>query len=92
MAAAIQRLKPGNAAGESEIRPEMLKALNGEGVCWLTRVCQVAWKLERTSKDWQTGVIIPIYKKGVCKSVRFIEYHFLAFQERCMPSALKENV
>ena len=42
----------------------MLKALDGEGVRWLTRVCQVAWKLEKTSKDWQTRVIIPIYKKG----------------------------
>ena len=44
----------------------MLKALN-EGVRWLTRVCQVAWKLGKAPKDWQTGVIILIYKKGDCK-------------------------
>ena len=25
--------------GEDEIRPEMLKALTGEGILWLTRVC-----------------------------------------------------
>ena len=27
-------------------------------------MCQVAWKLGKTPRDWQTGVIIPIFKKG----------------------------
>ena len=62
--AAIQGLKSGKAAGENEIRPEMLKTLNEEEVRWLARVCQVAWKLGKTPKVWQIGVIIPIYKKG----------------------------
>ena len=64
VASAVRRLKSGKAAGEDEIRPEMLKAMNGEGILWLTRVCQVAWKLGKTPEDWQTGVIIPIFKKG----------------------------
>ena len=42
----------------------MLKALTGEGILWLTRVCQVAWKLGKTPRDWQTGVIMPIFKEG----------------------------
>ena len=63
VAAAIRGLKSEKAAGEDEIRPEMLKALN-RGVRWLTRVCQVAWKFGKTPNDWQTRVIIPIYKKG----------------------------
>ena len=67
VAAVIRELKSGKVADEDEIRPEMLKALNGEGMRWLTRACQVALKLEKTSKDWQTGVIIPIHKKGDCK-------------------------
>ena len=46
--AVIQGLKSGKAAGEDEIRLEMLKALNGEEVRWLTRVRQVAWKLGKT--------------------------------------------
>ena len=57
MATAIKGIKSGKAAGEDEIRPEMLKALTGEGILWLTRVCQVAWKLGKTPRDWQTGVI-----------------------------------
>ena len=42
----------------------MLKALTGEGILWLTRVCHIAWKFGKTPRDWQTGVIIPIFKKG----------------------------
>ena len=61
---AIKGIKSGKAAGEDEIRPEMLKALTGEGIFWLMRVCQVAWKFGKTPKDWQTDVIIPIFKKG----------------------------
>ena len=61
--AIIRELKFGKAAGKVEIQPEMLKALNGEGVYWLTRMCQLEWKLRNTPKDWQTGVIIPMYKK-----------------------------
>ena len=44
------------------IRHEILKALTVEGILWLTRVCQVAWKVGKTPRDWQTGVI-PIVKK-----------------------------
>ena len=52
VATAIKGIKSGKAPGEDEIRPEMLKALNGEGILWLTRVCQVAWKLGKTPTDW----------------------------------------
>ena len=64
VATAIIGIKSGKAAGEDEIRPEMLKALTGEGILWLTRLCLVAWKFGKTSRDWQTGVVIPIFKKG----------------------------
>ena len=64
VATAIKQLKSGKSAGGDEIRPEMLKALAWEGILWLTRVCQLAFKLGKTLMDWQTGVIIPIHKKG----------------------------
>ena len=62
VAAAIRGLKSGKVVGEDEIRSEMLKTLNVEGVRWLTRVCQVVWKLGKVPKDWQTDVITSIYK------------------------------
>ena len=44
VAAAIRGLKSGKDAGEDGIRTKMLKILNGEGIRWLTRVCQLACK------------------------------------------------
>ena len=64
VATAIKGIKSGKAAGEDEIRPEMLKALTREEIPWLTRVCQVPWKHGRTPRDWQTSAIVPIFKKG----------------------------
>ena len=48
VATAIKGIKSGKAAGEDEIRPKMLKALTGEGILWLTRVRQLAWKFGKT--------------------------------------------
>ena len=63
MATSIEGIKYGKATGEDEIRPDMLNALTGEGILWLTRVCHVAWRYGKTPRDRQTGVIIPIFKK-----------------------------
>ena len=92
VATAIKGIKSGKAAGEDEIRPEMLKALTGEGILWLTRVCQVAWKLGKTPRDWQTGVIIPIFKKGdrkQCTNYRGIS--LLSLPGKVYAKALKGN-
>ena len=51
VATAIKGIKSGKDAGEEEIRLEMLKALTGEGVLWLTRECQVAWKFGKIPRD-----------------------------------------
>ena len=41
----------------------MLKVLTGKAILWLMRVCQVAGKIGKILRDWQTGVIIPTFKK-----------------------------
>ena len=60
----IEGIKSGKTADEDEIGTEMLKALAGERILWLTQVRQVARKFGKTLRDCQTGVIIPIFKKG----------------------------
>ena len=71
----IESLKFGKSAGIDEIRPEMLKAMGKEGVLWVTRVIKVAWERGETPGDWQTGMIVPLFKKGdkrVCSNYRGI--------------------
>ena len=51
VATEIKEVKSGKAAGEDEIRPEMLKALSGERILWFRRVCQVTWKFGKTPID-----------------------------------------
>ena len=63
------------APGVDEIRPEMLKALGVEGLSWLTRLINIAWKSGAVLKEWQTGVVVPLFKKGdqrVCANYRGI--------------------
>uniref|UniRef100_A0A8C6M0A0 Reverse transcriptase domain-containing protein n=1 Tax=Nothobranchius furzeri TaxID=105023 RepID=A0A8C6M0A0_NOTFU len=58
-----------------EIRPEFLKALDVVGLCWLTRLCNIAWTSGAVPLDRQTGVVVPLFKKGghrVCSNYRGI--------------------
>ena len=73
--AVIKSLKTGKAPSEDDIRPEMLKTMNGYGVRWLTRVCQVACKTGQAPKQWQSSVVIPIHKKGDKKKCNNFKRH-----------------
>ena len=92
VATTIKGIKSIKAAGEDEIRPEMLNALTGEGILWLKSLCQVAWKLGKTPRDWQTGVIIPYSRKEITSNVQTTEgYHSLVCWGKYTPNALKGN-
>ncbi|TWW78160.1 R2DM Retrovirus-related Pol polyprotein from type II retrotransposable element [Takifugu flavidus] len=52
------------ALGVDEIRPEFLKALDVVGLSWLTQLCNIAWTSGAVPLDWQTGVVVPLFKKG----------------------------
>ena len=70
-----KQLHSGKAPGVDEICPEMLKALGDEGLSWLTRLINIAWKSGAVPKEWQTGVVVPLFKKGdqrVCANYRGI--------------------
>ncbi|TWW81841.1 R2 Retrovirus-related Pol polyprotein from type I retrotransposable element [Takifugu flavidus] len=71
----VKKLLVGKAPGVDEIRPEFLKALDVVGLSWLTRFCNIAWTLGAVPLDWQTGVVVPLFKKGdrrVCFNYRGI--------------------
>jgi len=59
---AVKTLKAGMRAGCNEIRSEILKTLNREGILWLTCLCQLALCSGRTTNVWETEVIITIHK------------------------------
>ncbi|KAI3366592.1 hypothetical protein L3Q82_009277 [Scortum barcoo] len=52
------KLLGGKAPGVDEIRPEYLKSLDVVGLSWLTRLCNIAWRLGTVPLEWQTGVVV----------------------------------
>ncbi|KAI3362127.1 hypothetical protein L3Q82_012456 [Scortum barcoo] len=71
----VRKLLGGKAPGVDEIRPEYLKSLDVVGLSWLTRLCNIAWRLGTVPLVWQTGVVVPLFKKGdrrVCSNYRGI--------------------
>ncbi|TWW77345.1 hypothetical protein D4764_12G0007350 [Takifugu flavidus] len=69
----VKQLPGGGAPGVDEIRPGYLKALDVVGLSWLTRLCNIAWTSGAVPLDWQTGVVVPIFKSGdqrVCSNYR----------------------
>ncbi|KAI3359234.1 hypothetical protein L3Q82_002752 [Scortum barcoo] len=55
---AVRKLLGGKAPGVDEIRPEYLKSLDVVGLSWLTRLCNIAWRLGTVPLEWQTGVVV----------------------------------
>ncbi|TWW64140.1 hypothetical protein D4764_03G0011480 [Takifugu flavidus] len=62
VAEVVKQLPGGGAPGADEIRPGYLKALDVVGLSWLTRLCNIAWTSGTVPLDWQTGVVVPIFK------------------------------
>ncbi len=64
----------------SKIHLEMLKALVVEGLSWMTRLFNIVWESGAVRKEWQTAVVVPLFKKGdqrVCANYRGIALHSL---------------
>uniref|UniRef100_A0AAQ6INE0 ribonuclease H n=1 Tax=Anabas testudineus TaxID=64144 RepID=A0AAQ6INE0_ANATE len=71
----VSKLLSGTGPGVDEIRPEYLKSLDVVGLSWLTRLCSIVWRSGTVPLDWQTGVVVPLFKKGdrrVCSNYRGI--------------------
>uniref|UniRef100_A0A8C6V7K3 THAP domain-containing protein 1 n=1 Tax=Neogobius melanostomus TaxID=47308 RepID=A0A8C6V7K3_9GOBI len=51
----VRKLLGGKAPGVDEIRPEYLKSLDVVGLSWLTRLCNIAWRLGTVPLDCMTS-------------------------------------
>ncbi|KAK0150975.1 LINE-1 reverse transcriptase [Merluccius polli] len=75
VAEVVRKLLGGRAPGVDEFRPEFLKAMDVVGLSWLTGLCSIVWTSGAVPLDWQTGVVVPLFKKGdrrVCSNYRGI--------------------
>uniref|UniRef100_A0A8C6KT40 Reverse transcriptase domain-containing protein n=1 Tax=Nothobranchius furzeri TaxID=105023 RepID=A0A8C6KT40_NOTFU len=75
VAEVVKQLHSGGAPGADEVRPGYLKAMDVVGLSWLTRLYNIAWSSGAVPREWQTGVVVPIFKKGdlrVCSNYRGI--------------------
>ncbi|XP_039287416.1 uncharacterized protein LOC120352044 [Nilaparvata lugens] len=75
MRAAINKMEVGKAAGHDEITPEMIKYIGVYEEKLLLKVLRLAWKYKKIPKDWELGIIIPIFENGddrECKNHRGI--------------------
>jgi len=61
---AVSRLKGGKAPGVCNIMPEMLKAGGEAAIEWLVKLFNAVWERGEAPRDWKSGIIVPIHKKG----------------------------
>ena len=54
-----------------EIRPKLFKPLDVVGLSWLTCLRNTAWTLGTVPSEWQTGVVVLLFKKGDQRDVSF---------------------
>ena len=57
----IHMLKRGKAAGHDNITADMLQE---NGLEMLAELFNKTWEEERISKNWEVGLVIPLFKKG----------------------------
>ena len=61
---AIYMLKRGKAAGNDNITAETLQNMGENGLEMLTELFNKIWEEEWVPKDWEVGIVIPLFKKG----------------------------
>ena len=62
MAIAIKVMKPGKAAGPSEVCAEMISASEEVEVSLMLELCQHVLDGKGMPDEWQTSVLVPIFK------------------------------
>ena len=62
--AAIRAFKPGEDARIDKIRFQILKSLSCLSIVWLTRVCRTVSMEGRAPVNWETKIVVLIFKNG----------------------------
>ncbi|PWA32443.1 hypothetical protein CCH79_00018789 [Gambusia affinis] len=73
VAEVVKKLISGRAPAVDELHSGFLKALDVVGFCWLTQLCNIAWTSGAVPLDWQTGVVVPLFRRGdrgICSNYR----------------------
>lgn len=69
----VRKLLGGRAQGVDEIRPDYLQSLDFVGLSWQTHLYYITWRSGTVPLDWQTRVVVPLFKKRdqrVCSNYR----------------------
>ena len=61
---AIKNTKIGKAPGHDKISGEMVKYMGDKGREVLRKIFNKVWNSKTIPKDWEIGIILPIFKKG----------------------------
>lgn len=61
----VKKLPSAKAPVDYEIHPEMLRTLDIVGLSWFTCLFSATWRSGKVPLEWQTGVVVPIFKKRV---------------------------
>ena len=98
MVIAIKVMKPGKAAGPSEVCADMISASRGVGVSVMVELCQCVLNGKEMPDEWQTSVLVPIFKgKGdirdcnTYRGVKLLE-HAMKIVERVLERRIRELV
>ena len=64
VAAALQKLNLGKAAGSDGISAELLRGGGSVFVDWLLELMEEVWRTGVVPQDWKDAELVPLYKKG----------------------------
>ena len=96
MVIAIKVMKPGKAAGPSEVYAEMISASGEVGVSVMIKLCLRVLDGKGMPNEWQTSVLVPIFKRDVrnCNTYREVKLleHAIKIVERVLERRIRELV
>ena len=80
---ALKAMKRGKAAGFTELTTEVSKALENDGVEWISEVLSMVWDEEKIPSDWEWSYVVRIFK-GKGSSADCGNYRGIKVLEHCM--------